>query len=627
MNVRRAFFLVLVAALLLPFFSCSGSSGHGGPPVISTIPLQYGSSGFEVSLDLGSYIADPDTADSTLTLTETSSWGGTFSGTTYTNTFDTMGTYEVTFKAVDPGGKYSTGSFQVQLNKGVLFVYHVSNDLRYVDGGTGYVKDFSGNDGYAETWSGTLSDGKIVFKRTVGSQDDLYVYDPVTGVLETVAADSTETETYAGGTSYGAILYSKGPAGSRDLYLYDPSTDQTTTVSDNTLDDLNPNVGSGDDVYFERASATGQKDIWHYDTGTGELKNVTASTYDEGIDRTLPNGNLVYWRLNVNGTKDLYYYTTGGNSYTICAGSEEDAVVGNTSSSHVLYTKGGAGLYVFNVSTMASSTIESSGTVTYKTSMGSGDYVIYELSGALYAYRISTGTKTTVAAATAGYQGKLSDDATLVYSRSNDLFTYVLSTGTAVNISNTSGVSSSFDAVLSNDDIVFTESGALKYWDYSASSKVDVSTSGGTETYKGDMGGGKFCFATSGGSGDLYIWDTEAGSAATVSNDAAADTYLACGHVARTTTTVTTDTAAHTKTTVKKVSTKRVVLFSRGATPDLYTFTLTTEVTTTTVEDTSTGTVTSGPTTTTTTTADSAPTRVTETASSSETYVTTVTVE
>ncbi len=626
MNVRRAFFLGLVPALLLPSYSCSGSGGHGGPPVISTIPLQYGSSGFEVSVDLGSYIADPDTADSTLTLTETSSWGGSFSGTTYTNTFDTMGTYEVTFKAVDPDGHSSTGSFNVRLNKGVLFVYHVSNDLRYVDGGTGYVKDFSGNDGYTEAWQGTLSDGKIVFKRTVGSQDDLYVYDPITGDLKTVADDSEEDETYVGGTSYGAVLYSKGSAGSRDLYLYDPSTGQTTTVSDNSLDDLNAHVGSGDDIYFERASSTGQKDIWHYDTGSGELKAVSTDSHDEGIDRTLPNGNLVYWRLNVNGTKDLYYYTTSGDSYTICAGSEEDAVAGNTSSSHVLYTKDGAGLYVFNVSTMASASIETSGTVTYKTSMGSGDYVIYELSGNLYAYRISTGTKTTVASS-ASYEGKLSDDATLVYSASNDLYTYSLSSGTAVNISSTSGTASSFDAVLSNDDIVFTESGALKYWDTSAATKKDVSTSDGTETYKGDMGGGKFCFATTGGSGNLYIWDTEAGSATTVSDDTAADTYLSCGHVSRTVTTVTTDSSAHTKTTVKKVTTKRVVLFSRGSTPDLYTFTMTTVVSTTTVEDTSSGTVTSGPTTSTTTTADSSPTRVTETASSAETYVTTVTVE
>ncbi len=577
-------------------------------------------------MDLGSYIADPDTADSTLTLTETSSWGGSFSGTTYTNTFDTMGTYKVTFTAADPDGHSSTGSFQVRLNKGVLFVYQVSSDLRYVDGGTGYVKDFSGNDGYSETWVGTLSDGKIVFKRTVGSQDDLYVYDPVTGELKTVAADPEETESYVGGTSYGAILYSKGDAGSRDLYLYDPSTGQTTTVSDNSLDDLDAHVGSGDDIYFERASSSGQKDIWHYDTGSGELKQVSGSTYDEGISRTLPNGNLVYWRLNVNGTKDLFYYTTSGNSYTICAGSEEDAVAGNTSAGHVLYTKGGAGLYVFNVSSMSSATIESSGTVDYKTSMGSGDYVIYELSGNLYAYRISTGTKTTIHAS-AAYEGKLSDDGTLVYSSSNDLFTYVLSSGTATNISGTSGTASSFDAVLSNDDIVFTESGALKYWDTSASTKVDVSTSDGTETYKGDMGGGKFCFATTGGSGNLYIWDTEAGSGTTVSSDSAADTYLSCGHVTRTVTTVTTDTSAQTKTTVKKVSTKRVVLFSRGTTPDLYTFTLTTVVTTTTVEDTSTGTVTSGPTSTTATTADSAPTRVTETPSSAETYVTTVTVE
>ncbi len=594
--------------------------------MISTIPLQHGSSGFEVSVDLGDYIADPDTADSTLTLTETSSWGGSFSGTVYTNTFDTMGTYTVTFKATDPDGKYSTGSFQVRLDKGVLFVYHVSNDLRYVDGGTGYVKDFSGNDGYTEAWSGTLSDGKIVFKRTVGSQDDLYVYDPVTGELKTVADDSSKTETYVGGTSYGAILYSKGPAGSRDLYLYDPSTDQTTTVSDNSLDDLNACVGSGDDVYFERASATGQKDVWHYDTGTGELKAVSTSTYDEGIDRTLANGNLVYWRLNSNGYKDLYYYTTGGNSYTICTGNEDDVSVGATSSSHVLYTKGGAGLYVFNVSTMTSATIESTGTVTYKTSMGSGDYVIYELSGAIYAYRISTGTKTTVASATASYKGKLSDDGTLVYAKSNDLFLFSLSTATATNISNTSGVSSDFDAVLSNDDVVFTESGALKYWDYSASSKVDVSTSDGTESFEADMGGGKFCFSTTGGSGNLYVWDTEAGSASTVSTDTAADTYLGCGHVANTVTTVTTDSSAHTKTTVKKVTTKRVVLFSRGSTPDLYTFTLTTVVTTTTVEDTSTGTVTSGPTTSTATTADSSPTRVTET-SSAETFVTAVTVE
>lgn len=85
------------------------------PPVIQNIPTRDSTMLEMFSYDLSPYVSDARTPTTGLTFGVTSG-EGSFSGTTYSNTFDSTGLRTVTFIVMDDEGMSSAGSFDVNIN-------------------------------------------------------------------------------------------------------------------------------------------------------------------------------------------------------------------------------------------------------------------------------------------------------------------------------------------------------------------------------------------------------------------------------------------------------------------------------------------------------------------------------
>jgi len=100
--------LALVVLALVPA-GCGSNSGDAAPR-LTTIPQQQApGAGAMFALDLSAFASDPEGGPLSYVVLD---GGGSFNGSTYENTFDTMGTYTVTF-AVGDGTKATVGTFVV----------------------------------------------------------------------------------------------------------------------------------------------------------------------------------------------------------------------------------------------------------------------------------------------------------------------------------------------------------------------------------------------------------------------------------------------------------------------------------------------------------------------------------
>src|SRR5262245_37441365 len=75
-----------------------GSSVSNAAPRFTEVPLQSTAGGTLFTIDLANYIADREGATLTYAVT---SGGGSFAGSSYSNTFDTMGEFTVGFTVSD----------------------------------------------------------------------------------------------------------------------------------------------------------------------------------------------------------------------------------------------------------------------------------------------------------------------------------------------------------------------------------------------------------------------------------------------------------------------------------------------------------------------------------------------
>ncbi len=88
------------------------------PPAISPIGDQTATVDYMFILGLAGYVSDDHDPDSELMFAVTSG-GGSFTGTVYTNTFDTTGLHAVQFSVTDTRGQASSGSFNVDVQEPV----------------------------------------------------------------------------------------------------------------------------------------------------------------------------------------------------------------------------------------------------------------------------------------------------------------------------------------------------------------------------------------------------------------------------------------------------------------------------------------------------------------------------
>ncbi len=136
--------LAVLTLVLLSFFVFTGCVNlFNKPPVWSDIPDQTIGKGATVTLDLKSYVSDPENALKSITL---KSGSGSISNGVYTWTPTAEGTYTITAVAEDNAGAKAEKSFNVIVNPSATFVLDTSefNSGPVVEGATVVVKDAEG---------------------------------------------------------------------------------------------------------------------------------------------------------------------------------------------------------------------------------------------------------------------------------------------------------------------------------------------------------------------------------------------------------------------------------------------------------------------------------------------------
>lgn len=136
--------LAVLTLVLLSFFVFTGCTNlFNKPPVWDNIPDQTVGKGATVTLDLKSYVSDPEKALKSITL---KSGDGSVSNGVYTWTPTEEGTYTITAVAEDNAGAKAEKSFKVIVNPSATFVLYTSefNSGSVVEGATVVVKDAEG---------------------------------------------------------------------------------------------------------------------------------------------------------------------------------------------------------------------------------------------------------------------------------------------------------------------------------------------------------------------------------------------------------------------------------------------------------------------------------------------------
>lgn len=302
---RSSFRLASVTALGVLAAACGGNAAvSNSSPRLSEVPQQAVAGGTEFTIDLADYTTDREGNGLVYTVT---SGGGSFTGSTYSNTFDTMGEYTVEF-AVTDGGKTSTGTFDVRVTSADLaIVQQGDNGLQLLDTGTNAFVTVAAAT-LEPTLTEGLADGRLVYQ--LGSPSQLWIFDPMTRRSTQLRPNSSGAVIYRDQTSDGKIVFTDGTSADMDLFLYNPSTGVTRELDQ----DLNATVTvavNSDDLVFYEVSTGGQSDVYYYDPTEDETVAVGTATTDEQIQTVLDNGACVFTRIGGGGEADLFYFRVG----------------------------------------------------------------------------------------------------------------------------------------------------------------------------------------------------------------------------------------------------------------------------------------------------------------------------
>jgi len=529
----------LIAALVLP--SCSSGVGNAGPRV-QAIPAQSTPGGTAFSVDLASYVSDRENTALTFRVTD---GGGSFSGSVYTNTFPTIGTYTVSFEVHD-NEKITSATFEVRVTSANLaLVKEDESGLLLLDTGTEQFVRI-GASVASPRFAVALSDGKVLYNLGQQATQTLWVFDPVTRAGTQLGTGHVGAATYVTKTSAGLVLFTCGDNSDLDLYSYNPTNGLVRAISANAGEmDRNPMVNSSDLVFFERGTG-GQTDIYYYDPSTNSSVAVSTAAAGETLHAVLADGGIVFSRIE-NGFNQLFYYRQDlGMTAVPTLGTATNAAktyVGNTSSSDVIYRFADAGtpsdaLGWWNVDGTTGRYAASTGTATMQlagTTANRELVLIEEVSGTDHdLYVVNTAATALFSLDTADIVSvkAVSTDGTnsyVVYQNSitTNLHLRNITGAATTTLSDAAGLT--LLASLDNADLVYqkADGSSLSVYDVSAATNNTAPGTGMTYAGAGTDAGDVVFTSELGGQTDLFLWDASATSAVIVSNDAADDTFQA----------------------------------------------------------------------------------------------------
>jgi hypothetical protein len=542
-------FSLLISSCLLVAACSSGGAVSNAAPRISEVPAQSTTGGTAFNLDLSAYVTDREGATLTYAVT---SGGGSVAGSTYTHTFDTMGTFDVTWSVSD-GSKTETSTFSVTVKSAnFAAVREDSQGLLLLDTMTSNFLRVAGSTSTPSLATG-LGDGRLVYQIANGAGQQLWVFDPLARTNTRVADGESGDATYRAKTSDDKIVYTTGTGNDLTLWFYNPVTGVSRDLAQGVLSTITVLVNS-DDIVFYEVGVNGQADIYAYDPSEDEVFSVGTATTDEQLQDVLGNGAVVFSRIGTTGERDLFYYKIGSGLVEI-AGTfgnvpdDDKTYNGKASGNQVAFT-GDSGsaveIYVWDPSngqTYNVSTINGAGANNTFVGIASGDEMVYvRYNGGsdydAYLYDIDSLT-------TATLRDSTDNSNVLAIARSDtgtgwafirpggstsDLIAVSLIGTPTMQTWSAGGTVSTTVQVLGNGDVVALrdDGTALNVFDTSAGT-WGTPIAGTALTFGGaGLEAGDFVYgATVSTQTDLLMWDASATTSVTVSNATGNDTYQA----------------------------------------------------------------------------------------------------
>lgn len=539
----------LLAATALLATSCgSGGKVSNASPRITEVPQQAILGGTMFTIDLATYVSDREGVPLTYTVT---SGGGSITGTTYSNTFDTMGEYEVAFEVGD-GSKVEKGTFNVRVTSANFAVVREDSDgLLLLDTATRASLRVAGSTATPSLAAG-LSNGRMVYQVAAGTGAQLWVFDPLKRSNQRVASTKVGDTTYRAKTSGDKIVYTTGSGNTQELWFYNPVTGVSRALAQDVLSSITVLVNKDDIVYYE-ASVNGQADIFGYDPEADEVFIVGNATTSEQLQAVLPNGGLVFSRIGDTGENDLFHYLTtaglvsiGGDFNNI--GDDDKTFDANASASQVIFTADSGSateIYVWDPAdgqTYAISTLNGAGAnnqfrgiangdeMVYTRFNGGGDYDAYlmDIDSLSPAALLLSGDNAQVLAVTRDSSGGVGWAIVLPDTDDNNLQAISL-IGTPATVTWAAGTPVSTTAnVLANGDVVAlaADGSALNIFDTSAGTWGTPITGTGLTFGGNGLDTGDFAYSlTATAQTDLSMWDASAVRVVVISDTAGNDVF------------------------------------------------------------------------------------------------------
>ncbi len=543
MVIRHSLSTSLLAVTALLAASCGGGSNvTNASPRISEVPQQSTTGGSVFTLDLASYVADRETGALTFAVT---SGGGAFTGSAYSNLFDTMGEYTVAFTVSD-GTKTTAGSFAVRVTSANLVtVREDASGLLLLDSATNAFVRVAGATTTPSLATG-LADGRLVYQLGAPAGQQLWIFDPLTRTNTRIAATATGDVIWRARTSDNKIVYSTGTANDMTLFFYNPTTGVAREINQGALSTLTVGVNSSDLVFYE-VGVNGQADIYYYDPSEDDSFAVGTATTNEQLLAVLPNGGVVFARVGVGGETDLFFWKVDTGLVEI--GADISALdtrnkIYNAcgSGSQVVFTaQNGVNneLFSWNPGNGQTTTI-AAGTYNVFAAIGSGNEVVYNrvVSGTeIDAYFFDPDSATAATIRDAGdisFVVGVSSDGTTSWAfvrpsgTSSSLLAVSLVGTPATQTWAAGGAVATTIGVLANGDVVAQrqDGTAINAFDVSAGTWGAAIVGAGL-SFEGDgIDAGDFVYTvTASSQTDLSMWDASAGNPVVVSNTAGTDDY------------------------------------------------------------------------------------------------------
>lgn len=539
---------ILLGATALAVVACSGSTSRNAAPRLAEVPQQQVQGGQTFTLDLGDYVTDREGASLTYSVT---SGGGSFTGSSYSNQFDTMGVYTVDYSVSD-GAKTTNGSFEVEVTSANLVVVgEDTSGLLLLDSATNALVRVAGA-AASPTLETGLADGRLVY-RLNSATTQLWVFDPITRTNTQLGANAGGSASYEAKTSDGKVLFLAGASNQKHLYLYNPISGLQRDIAQDLLDSATVLVNTGDLVFYE-ANVNGQADIYAYDIAQDETFAVGTAVTAEHLLATLPNGGVVFSRVGGGGESDLFCYRVATGLVEI--GSDVSSIAtadktydGQGTASQVVFTatSGGASDVYFwnptNGQTTSISAAFTAGNVDAVVAIGAGNEVVIArtVSGSetdAYFYDLDTGDNDTVRdnSDQSNVLG-VSSDGTTAWAfvqpsgtTSSLLAVPLVASPSAVTWTAGGAVAGTIHTLANGDVVALRADGtALNIFDVSAGAWLGSAITGTGLAFGGDgLDDGDCVYAVSVASQtDLMMWDASGTTSVTVSDEATDETFQA----------------------------------------------------------------------------------------------------